>query len=58
MNSVYPLRDDRLETQTSPAVTIHLPNPDEVLQEQMRRLHNARARQRAARHHRAGRPLA
>ncbi|MHB2208513.1 hypothetical protein [Methylobacterium sp. CM6257] len=58
MNSVYPLRDDRPEAQLSPAMTIHPQSPDEVLQEQMRRLHNARARQRAARHHRAGRPLA
>jgi hypothetical protein len=57
MKPVYPLRENRIETEQSPAMTIHAPHRDEVLQEQMRRLHNARASQRAARHHRAGRSL-
>lgn len=57
MKPVYPVREDHLEARRSPTTTLHPPHKDEVLQEQMRRLHNARARNRAARHHRAGRPL-
>lgn len=55
MKTVYPLYEDRLDSRPSFTTTLQPPHEDEVLQEQMRRLHNARARQRAARHHRAGR---
>jgi hypothetical protein len=55
MKSVYPQAQDRLEAPLpSSAPTLTLP-ADELLQEQMRRLHNARARQRAVRHPRAAR---
>lgn len=56
MKSVHPLGDDRPEAPIS-STTLQPPPEDEVRQEQMRRLHNTRARQRAARHQRAGRPL-
>ncbi len=55
MKSVYPQGEDRMEAPLPSATTIPSLNEDLVLQEQMRRLHNTRARQRAARHHRAGR---
>ena len=57
MKPVYPQGEDRSEAPFTPATTSHPLHEDLLLQEQMRRLHNTRARQRAARHHRAGRPL-
>lgn len=57
MKPVYPQGEDRTDAPLSTATTIRPMPEDLVLQEQMRRLHNTRARQRAARHHRAGRPL-
>ncbi|SDM99500.1 hypothetical protein SAMN05216360_1058 [Methylobacterium phyllostachyos] len=57
MKPVYPQGDDRLEAPIPLATTSHPVQEDLLLQEQMRRLHNTRARQRAARHHRAGRSL-
>ena len=56
MKPVYPQGEDRLETPLPLATTNHPVHEDLIMQEQMRRLHNSRARQRAARHHRAGRP--
>lgn len=56
MKSVYPQTQDTLEAPILPSAALHVPHADELLQEQMRRLHNARARQRAARHTRAARP--
>jgi hypothetical protein len=55
MKSVHPQDQDRLESPV-PSTVIHPSQADELLQEQMRRQHNARARQRAARHTRAVRP--
>lgn len=57
MKPVYPQGEDRVDAPLAVATTILPMHEDLVLQEQMRRLHNTRARQRAARHHRAGRPL-
>lgn len=57
MKPVYPQGEDRADAPLAAAATILPMHEDLVLQEQMRRLHNTRARQRAARHHRAGRPL-
>lgn len=57
MNSVHPQGDDRSEAPLPSATPLHPLHDDLRLQEQMRRLHNTRARQRAARHHRAGRSL-
>lgn len=57
MKPVYPQGDDRLEAPLPLGTASHPVHEDLILQEQMRRLHNTRARQRAARHHRAGRPL-
>ena len=41
--------------QSAPAISASQTHQDEVHQERMRRLHNARASQRAARHHRINR---
>lgn len=57
MKPVYPQGDDRAEAPLPSATAIHPLHEDLLHQEQMRRLHNTRARQRAARHHRAGRSL-
>lgn len=51
MKPIYPQREDRLSVPQPTAITIRPPHEDEILQEQMRRLHNARARQRSARRH-------
>lgn len=55
MKPVYPQTEDRLDAPISPSAPVHALHADERLQEQMRRLHNARARQRAAWHPRAAR---
>jgi hypothetical protein len=52
MNALDTLRDDSSAAQQSTAAVAHPLHEDETHQEQMRRLHNARARQRAARHQR------
>jgi hypothetical protein len=57
MKPIYPQREDRLSVPQPTAISVRPPHEDEILQEQMRRLHNARARQRAARRHLADRPL-
>ncbi|MCJ2088103.1 hypothetical protein MKK88_19255 [Methylobacterium sp. E-005] len=57
MKSVHPQGEDRPDVSFPPVTAIHPLHEDLLLQEQMRRLHNSRARQRAARHHRAGRSL-
>lgn len=54
MKPVYPQSEDRSEAPVPLATALHPIHADLILQEQMRRLHNTRARQRAARHHRAG----
>lgn len=56
MKPVYPLEEDRPEAEIPPGTARHPPPGDELRQQQMRRQHNTRARERAARHHRAGRP--
>ena len=56
MKPVYPQDQDHPEAPILPPAAISALHADELLQEQMRRLHNARARQRAARHPRAARP--
>ena len=56
MKPVYPQDRDHPETPILPSAVLPVPHADELHQEQMRRLHNARARQRAARHPRAARP--
>ncbi|WP_158169125.1 hypothetical protein [Methylobacterium mesophilicum] len=55
MKAVYPPVQDRLDASLPSSNLIRPVQADEVLQEQMRRLHNARARQRAVRHPRAAR---
>ncbi|MHC2109103.1 hypothetical protein [Methylobacterium sp. CM6246] len=45
-------RDIMPAEQSLPAVSVHQAHEPEIQQERMRRLHNARASQRAARHHR------
>ena len=54
MKPIYPQRDSRAGDPPPGVITVHPPRESEILQEQMRRLHNARASQRAARHHRIG----
>ena len=56
MKPVYPQDQDRLEAPILPAAARPSMHADELLQEQMRRLHNARARRRAARSPHAARP--
>ena len=55
MKPIYPQREDHLTVPRPTAITMSPPHEDEILQEQMRRLHNARARQRSARRHLAAR---
>jgi hypothetical protein len=55
MKPVYPQAEGRLDAPIPQSTPVHALHADELLQEQMRRLHNARARQRAARHPRAAR---
>ncbi|GJE52923.1 hypothetical protein GOFOIKOB_5998 [Methylobacterium tardum] len=57
MKPVYPLEEDRPGAAIPPATARHPAHEDELRQQQMRRQHNTRARERAARHHRAGRSL-
>ncbi len=57
MKPVYLQGDDRSEAPLRSVTAVHPVHEDLLLHEQMRRLHNTRARQRAARHHRAGRSL-
>jgi hypothetical protein len=54
MKPIHQQREGHTSAHQSPAMTVRPPRDEEILQEQMRRLHNARASQRAARHHRAG----
>lgn len=51
MKPIYPQREDHLTVPKPTTITVPRPYEDEILQEQMRRLHNARARQRSARRH-------
>lgn len=51
MKPIYPQRVDNLTVPQPTTITVPRPQEDEILQEQMRRLHNARARQRSARRH-------
>jgi hypothetical protein len=55
VKALYTHREDNSAGQSLPATSVHLLRDDETHQEQMRRLHNARATQRAARHHRINR---
>jgi hypothetical protein len=55
MKPIYPQREDGLSVPQPTAITVCPPHEDELLQEQMRRLRNAQARQRAARRHLVGR---
>ncbi|MBP1183753.1 hypothetical protein [Methylobacterium sp. PvR107] len=57
MKSVFPLEEDRPSAAIPSATAHHPPHEDELRQQQMRRQHNTRARERAARHLRGGRPL-
>lgn len=52
MKTLYTQGEGKSSAHRLPAVTVQPLHEDEVHQEQMRRLHNARASQRAARHHR------
>lgn len=54
MKPIHQQREGHAAAHHSPAMLVRPSHEDEILQEQMRRLHNARASQRAARHHRAG----
>jgi len=54
MKPIHQQREGHASAHHSPVMPARPPHEDEILQEQMRRLHNARASQRAARHHRAG----
>ncbi|MCJ2052351.1 hypothetical protein [Methylobacterium sp. J-070] len=56
MKSVYRQSEDRPEAPLPSSTPVQAMHADELLQEQMRRLHNTRARQRAVRHPRAARP--
>jgi hypothetical protein len=55
MKPIYPQREDHMSVPQPTAISVCPVHEDEILQEQMRRLHNARARQRAARRHLTGR---
>ena len=55
MKPIYPQREDGLRVPQSTAITVFPRYEDEILQEQMRRQHNARARHRSARRHLAAR---
>lgn len=57
MKPIYPQREDLLKAPHPTAITVLPQHEDEILQEQMRRLHNARARQRTARRHLTARPF-
>ena len=52
MKPIHPQLEDRSASHQTYATTIHPLHEDEAHQEQMRRLHNARARRRAAQQHR------
>ncbi|MHB2208359.1 hypothetical protein [Methylobacterium sp. CM6257] len=55
MKPIYPQREDHLSVPQPSAIAVCPVHEDEILQEQMRKLRNAQARQRAARRHLAGR---
>ena len=55
MKPIYQRLEDHSAAHQSPAMTVQLLRQDEAHQEQMRRLHNERARQRAARRPHAAR---
>lgn len=58
MSLTYPQREDLPRTPQPAAITARPRYEDEILQEHMRRVHNARARRRAARQCLATRPYA